>query len=521
MKHLLRDVLLAAPMLLVCLAMTPAFAVEGTVTVSEASNSIGQVTSVSQLSDVQPSDWSFQALQSLVERYGCIAGYPDSTFRGNRAMTRYEFAAGLSACLDKVNELIATSTADLATQEDLDILRRLQEEFSSELATLRGRVDKLEARTEKIEAQQFSTTTKLSGEAIFAVAGVFGDKGATGRDLQDNMILGHRTRLAFTSSFTGKDQLRIRLQGRNISEFSGDVTGTNMTRLSFAGNDNSDVMLDELYYRFPLSNKTNVSVIAAGYGSENLAPALNPLLQSDGSGAISRFGRFSPLYRLADGPGVGISHKLSDSLELSAAYRAKNANNPSVNNGLFGGNSSVLAQLTFSPTKNASIGLTYVNAYFPANGVDATGNTGSAFAQKPFGDERTATNSYGAVASVRVNPKFTISGWAGMTQSEAKSGVNAGKEATALNWAVTLGFPDLGKKGNLGGIIIGMPPKVTENEVSARQDKDTSLHVEALYRYQINNNIAITPGLIVIFNPEHKNTNDTIYAGVLRTTFRF
>ena len=69
------------------------------------SSELQQVTSVSQLSDVRPTDWAFQALQSLVERYGCIAGYPDGTFRGNRAMTRYEFAAGLNACLDKVTEL--------------------------------------------------------------------------------------------------------------------------------------------------------------------------------------------------------------------------------------------------------------------------------------------------------------------------------------------------------------------------------------------------------------------------------
>ena len=71
---------------------------------SEETGSMGQVTSVSQFSDVQPTDWAFQALQSLVERYGCIAGYPNGTYRGNRAMTRYEFAAGLNACLNRVNE---------------------------------------------------------------------------------------------------------------------------------------------------------------------------------------------------------------------------------------------------------------------------------------------------------------------------------------------------------------------------------------------------------------------------------
>ncbi|HEY9895853.1 MAG TPA: iron uptake porin, partial [Candidatus Sericytochromatia bacterium] len=72
-----------------------------------ATGIVGQVTSVSQLSDVQPTDWAFQALQSLVERYGCIVGYPDRTYRGNRALTRYEFAAGLNACMDRINELIA------------------------------------------------------------------------------------------------------------------------------------------------------------------------------------------------------------------------------------------------------------------------------------------------------------------------------------------------------------------------------------------------------------------------------
>ncbi|MDB9327948.1 iron uptake porin, partial [Nodularia spumigena CS-590/02] len=111
---------------------------------TQEADSIGQVTSVSQFSDVQPTDWAFQALQSLVERYGCIAGYPNSTYRGNRALTRYEFAAGLNACLDRVNELIATATADVITRQDLATLQRLQEEFSAELATLRGRVDALE-----------------------------------------------------------------------------------------------------------------------------------------------------------------------------------------------------------------------------------------------------------------------------------------------------------------------------------------------------------------------------------------
>lgn len=137
-----------------------------------------QVTSVTQLSDVQPTDWAFQALQSLVERYGCIAGYPDGTYKGNRAMTRFEFAAGLNACLDRITELIAAATSNLVTREDLAVLQRLQEEFSAELAALRGRVDSLEARTSELEANQFSTTTKLNGEVLFWLSDTWGERAA-------------------------------------------------------------------------------------------------------------------------------------------------------------------------------------------------------------------------------------------------------------------------------------------------------------------------------------------------------
>jgi hypothetical protein len=175
-------------------------------------DSIDQVTSVSQLSDVQPTDWAFQALQSLVERYGCIAGYPDGTFRGNRAATRYELAAALNACLDQISDRFAT-------KEDLAAVKALQEEFKTELATLKGRVDGLEARTKTLEAQQFSTTTKLQGQAIFAVQ--YGDQLNTpGTDSRATAIA--RVRLSFNTSFNGSDLLETTLETGNAgSDFIG------------------------------------------------------------------------------------------------------------------------------------------------------------------------------------------------------------------------------------------------------------------------------------------------------------
>jgi hypothetical protein len=163
--------------------------------------------------------------------------------------------------------------------------------------------------------------------------------------------------------------------------------------------------------------------------------------------------------------------------------------------------------------------LSYVHSYNAGggnSGVNLTGSTGSANAVRPFGNVATSADSFGLQTSWRMSPQFTVSGWLGYSfaQSEVSN-----DNADILNYAVTLAFPDLGGKGNLAGIVIGMPPKVTSSSLVA--DKDTSLHIEGFYRLQVTDNIAITPGLFVITNPEHNDNNDTIFVGTIRTTFKF
>lgn len=63
--------------------------------VSSQYSSDAQVTSFSQFSDVRPSDWAFQALSSLIERYGCVAGYPNGAYKGSQAIP----ASRLPPCL--------------------------------------------------------------------------------------------------------------------------------------------------------------------------------------------------------------------------------------------------------------------------------------------------------------------------------------------------------------------------------------------------------------------------------------
>ncbi|HAX89352.1 MAG TPA: hypothetical protein DCY91_24640 [Cyanobacteria bacterium UBA11370] len=484
--------------------------------------SLDQVTNIGQLRDVSPGDWAYEALRGLVERYGCIAGYPDGTYRGNRAMTRYEFAAGLNACLNSIERLIGTAPDN---GEDIATLRRLIQEFEAELATLGARVDNLEGRVAFLEDHQFSTTTKLKGEVIFALADTFGDTIGTGDD-ETNTIFADRVRLSLDTSFTGKDTLRTRLQARNITEFD-DVTGTNMSRLSFDGDNDNDVEVDKLWYRFALSDKLRVQIDATGLELyESLIDTVNPYFASSGSGSISRFGRFNPIYRtVSGGPGAAITYNFSNTLALSAAYTARDGEDPGSDAGLFNGTYSALAQLTFKPTNAITLGLTYAHSYYSdtLGRVNVTGSTGSDFASKPFDDAddvATSSDSFGVQANANFG-KFSVGGWVGYQDAEAESGVHEGESADIWNWAVNLALPDLGGEGNLLGFVFGMPPKVTGNDIEAREDDDTSFHIEGLYRYKLSDNIAITPGVIVILNPEHNDDNDTIWVGTLRTTFSF
>jgi len=501
--------------------MPSALSIASSLEQQDLGQDLGQVTSVSQLSDVQPGDWAYQALQSLVERYGCIAGYPDGTYRGQSAMTRYEFAAGLNACLDRISELIAASTADLATQEDLATLQRLQEEFAAELATLRGRVDSLETRVAEVEANQFSTTTKLAGETIFSLSSIITGDDAEGESAPRNPAGGYRIRLNFETSFTGEDLLTMRLQASNIEPLGGTNSGvllTNEGRIEYDGNSENDVSLALLRYVFPIGDNTEVYIAGTGNGFVDLGAStqLNPYF--DGS-AVSLFALRNPIYNYSGGTGIGLRHLFFDeALELNLGYLVPNAGDASPGNGLFNGNYGALAQLIAYPfDQRLRLGFTYINAY---SGSDQFGlATGSNLANSTF-DRPVITNAYGFSGVFDITNWLAIGGWVGYSNQRY---IGRG-DGDVWNWAVNLALLDLGGEGNIAGFVVGMEPKLTGIDESVNDgdtDDDTSLHLEAFYRYNLTNNIDITPGVIWITAPDHDASNRDVVIGVLRTRFFF
>jgi len=538
-----------------------------------------QVTSVSQFSDVRPTDWAFQALQSLVERYGCIVGYPDKTYRGNRAITRYEFAAGLNACLDKIQELIAAATSDFVRREDLQVVKRLQEEFAAELAALRGRVDALEVRTATLEKQQFSTTTKLSGLAWFNLtnANSFGRNirfeaapgpgggipgptpetrfaardPVTGRPLvqqtdRAETTFSFLTWLTFNTSFTGRDLLVTQLAAGNgvspANQFASagffnsfGVPFTDQTGGTVSGR--SDVVIHDLFYSFPLSDKITVTV----------GPRINWYRHFDfnrytffltGASSFDSIG--STLSNAIDrGSGAVVEWNISPQFRFAAAYLGENTeflpgNLPGLNTssnpnfGLFGGSYTATAELTFSPSNNFNLRLMY--NYTRLQPV--FGQVGGAVGEPlPYGQvdngafgqplKFATANHFGVNFDWAISNKFGIFGRYGFGDTTLRPG--SGKINTQA-FQVGLGFPDLLKKGALGVITFLMPMDITRGRrffVAGGGDGGTMYELEASYYYPINDNIAIVPAVYAIFNANNFDSNPNIYVFNLRTQFSF
>ncbi len=505
---------------------------------------MSQVTSVSQLNDVQPNDWAFGALQSLVERYGCIAGYPDSNYRGNRALTRYEFAAGVNACLDRINELIATATNDLVSREDLTILQKLQEEFAAELATLRGRVDSLEAKTAEIEANQFSTTTKLSGLLIVGVQGRTNNRGDVNlrdgqRDTNDggtNINVISLAQLYLTSQITPRSYL-----------FTGLLAGNGTTAPRFTNSvSRNDVLLG---YEFPTDSliisdlnlhwlvTDKLAVMVGTEGVSIPAAFRGPnRVESAATGSLSFFAQRNPILNMGYGHGgIAIDWQFAKRASLQAIYTSYQPGDPGQGSGLFDGNTTTGIQLLLTPTDAIDLSLYYVNNY-SSDGclltfvgdecltvVDSTTGTSAPL----------QTNAVGATVTWQISKSISAGAWGGYTKSYIP-GRSGNVETT--NYMVFFNFPDLFAKGNLGGIYIGQPPKITSSNLPvgnnvpdfintglgrAGGQPGTTTQIEAFYRFQLNDNISVTPGIIHILQPGHTPDSDSVTIGILRSTFTF
>jgi hypothetical protein len=454
---------------------------------------IAQVTSVSELSDVQPGDWAFTALQRLVEEYGCLEGYPDRTYRGNRALTRYEFAAGLNACLDVVIQLIGEGS-------QLDEIRRLQEEFAAELATIRGRVDTLETDVAELEANQFSTTTKLRGDLDAHLIVPFGDTDEvtvdTGLDDdpdtdEDESVAGvvggdeadatfeYRARLNFDTSFTGEDRLRIRLQASDSASSLANTENGLAEQSGRTDGFQDNIGLDDVYYSFPVGNRISGIIAANSVVTDDFVTST--IVPFDGPSVADAGGpEFYDLYTAGDSLGAGVNVAFSDNLILDLGYSTDTGNDNSPDGGIFN-SYSYIAQLNLLTDGVLDAAVAYIDG--DQEGEGSPEYTVAGLVSLDFGG-------------------FVLGGHYAYTPAEGDGDLDSYMGGVA--------FPNFLGAGNEFGVYGGVSPAL---------DRDPLL-VEAYYQINVNEFFTFTPAVIYADNDSGDGDDSNVY-GALRASFSF
>jgi hypothetical protein len=539
-------------------------------TETEAPYILDQITDVNQLRDVQPTDWAYEALRGLVERYGCIAGYPNGTFRGNRAITRYEFAAGLYSCLTQIERLIGQPGTETVDKTALATLQRLTAEFAAELATLNTQVDNLEARLGTVEENQFSTTTKLNGLVFFNFTGAFADgdvvaEGASafggGRDAitglptqrtiteDPNITFSDYLWLTFSTSFSGQDNLVVQLAAGNgdspanqfVSAGLDNTFGVPFTDQRGAPGGaaaNNNVILREALYQFPVTDNLRAVVGAR----------INWYRYFDGNpytfflrGASSYNSSGSTLLNAIDrGSGAVLLWNVSDNTSFKAAYLGENteflpsgvfntSSNP--NKGIFNPTNTTTVQLELQPFDAATFRFIYNRSNIDAVGGSVGGAVSEpiyGFVDDGFGGaiEDPSADTFAFNFDWRLTSNLALFGRYsyGTTDIDPVTAGVSGGEVNAQSYQLGLAFPDLGKEGNLGTLSFLVPYDILDGEeffVSGAGDGGTQYEIEATYYYPINRNLALVPAFYFIANPNNFEDNPNIYVGNLRMQFSF
>jgi hypothetical protein len=472
-------------------------------------------TSVSQLSDVRPTDWAYGALQSLIERYEC--GLQRNPFQGNQALTRSEFATGLNRCMEKTRPI-----AEIA-KTDLETLGRLQSEFTTELKSLTDRVNSLTTSVEILDQQQFSTTTKLRGQAILALnAGRFsGDRviaprGALISRNQPSATRIYRVSFDLDTSFNGKDLLKTRLVTGSAGaddNAAGQLEPNLGSTLDFSiPGRNSRISIGRSYYTFSANPDLRITVggfmVAPDFVDKNRY-ANNSFLDFSTQALVNNF----ILFPRPAGAGAAIDwHPKASPFSLRGVYIAGSGssripeNRPAIgggetdiqlfpvggggaNGGLFGDPYQGVLELEYAPSKTIAVKLQYGGGKLFGSNFNVFGvNAELALSDRIGLFARYGTASYPNTLLGDLSPQY---------------------------WMAGVACRDLLMPKSIAGIAIGQP--LIESTIG----NATQTNMEAFFNFPVSDRVRITPLIQVVTNPANQATNGTIVSGTIRTVFSF
>ena len=187
------------------------------------------VSAANPFSDVNPSDWAYQAVEDLSAE-GIVEGYPDGTFGGQKSITRYEMAQIIARLMAKEDQYNAEQRATID---------KLAAEYADELDSLGVRVSNLEKKVGNIS---------WSGDARMQ----YQDHGDSGED-----SWGARARI----NVSGQVNDKVTVEGRLVAE--SDLKGNDAY---VDGADDGNVIMDRVHVVYTPSDAFFIDMGRTGVG---------------------------------------------------------------------------------------------------------------------------------------------------------------------------------------------------------------------------------------------------------------
>ena len=440
--------------------------------------------------NIEPGDFIHQSINDLASSRGCSVDITD------RSISRFEAATIVNSCLGNVAEVTT-------------IERSLIDEFSSELALIRGRIDGIEARLNEFEAGTFSSTTTLDGKAVFAVGAVDGnldlnDTSTTFSVQSEAVTAAMVYQMNLNTSFTGDDNLYVRLKATNGWDNFSSKPGTYHNE---AGGGSGGLSVDKMWYTFPIAEKWEATV---GPKIENYYMlAATPSVYKPKVLKAFRFGGHGAAFGASTSVGAGVKYTGDNGFASSLTVNSKGATGT---NGFLTKEDENKVNAMFAYTQdNYHVSATYTSQN---NGWDAW----HYYSTDQIDGGTTDTDGWALRGWWRPDDVGTIVpsvsvGYDTMTMTGQSAGyTDASGYSVGLNWS------EIFQASDTVGIAFGQPIKGTENS-NGTEDIDPFLW-EAYYSFKPNDSIEITPGVFG-GSDVRADTNDDIFGAVLTTTFRF
>ena len=435
------------------------------------SNSSQSVRFTNNYLNIQPGDWAHQSIKNLVISRGCNINVSD------KSLTRFEAAAILNSCLGDVAEVS-------------NVERSLIDEFSSEIALIRGRVDGIEARMNEFEAGSFSSTTVASFSADFAFGAVDGKTATTSGGTTtatvggvDNVVIqnddGTTSNEAFSFDYGYQIDLTTSFTGEDSFDVSLDAGQGTLAELDLNSGGNS-LVVDGIAYTFPLGDKTTVFFGNSMDGSTLFNTAC---VYGGPTNTLDDCGNLNSALAVGFGTAAGASYDFGNGLTAAIGYEGEGATTSGI--GTKEGLDAIAGQVAYSK-ENFGVSVTLAEI--------ETSSTES--------DTFTALNAYytpidGGFPSISVGYEWGDDGSAPSTKDETS------------HYFIGLQWDEIGE--GTFGLAAGTHTPVIE-------DGDELMMYEAWYSYPINDGMTITP---LVFTKNMAEGTDNQTGIIVKTSFSF